>query len=139
MFGINYNPAPPGLLSARFADGTVGFFDPADGTYYDDQLNDITGYVQNFGGASIGGPADPRLIAAGEGITGPPTYTGLPPGPSPRVPVPPPSPPMPVPSSIGAWLTSQTLIKGVPNWGILAGLLVGTRVISDSFSSGRRR
>lgn len=60
---------PSNMSAVTFADGTKGFFDPADGTYYDSQGNDVTGYVQNFGGAKVTGAASAASIAAAEGIS----------------------------------------------------------------------
>src|SRR5579864_9843825 len=63
---------PAGLLTVKYPDGTTGFFDPTDGTYYDSQGNDVTGYVQNFGaaqGIEIGPPATSAQIAAAEGLS----------------------------------------------------------------------
>jgi hypothetical protein len=62
---------PSSLQTVSFADGTTGFFDPQDGTYYDSQGNDVTGYAQNFGGVKITGTATPAQIAAAEGISTP--------------------------------------------------------------------
>lgn len=62
---------PSNLQTVTYSDGTTGFFDPADGTYYDSQGNDVTGYAQNFGGAKITGTATPAQIAAAEGISTP--------------------------------------------------------------------
>src|ERR1700727_1037088 len=56
------------MLSVKFADGSIGFLDPTDGTYYDDQGDDITGYVNNFGGATVLGPASAASIAAANGM-----------------------------------------------------------------------
>ncbi len=62
---------PSSLQTVSYADGTKGFFDPADGTYYDSQGNDVTGYAQNFGGVKVTGTATPAQIAAAEGISTP--------------------------------------------------------------------
>jgi hypothetical protein len=59
---------PANMLSVKFADGSMGFLDPTDGTYYDDQGDDITGYVNNFGGAQVLGPASAAQIAAANGV-----------------------------------------------------------------------
>ncbi len=59
---------PANMLSVKFADGSFGFLDPTDGTYYDDQGDDITGYVNNFGGAQVLGPASAASIAAANGV-----------------------------------------------------------------------
>ncbi len=59
---------PGGMLAVKFADGSNGFLDPTDGTYYDDQGDDVTGYVQNFGGATVLGPASAAAIAAANGV-----------------------------------------------------------------------
>src|ERR1700685_626511 len=59
---------PANMLSVKFADGSIGFLDPTDGTYYDDQGDDITGYVNNFGGATVLGPASAAAIAAANGV-----------------------------------------------------------------------
>jgi hypothetical protein len=56
------------MLAVKFADGSNGFLDPTDGTYYDDQGDDVTGYVQNYGGATILGPASAASIAAANGV-----------------------------------------------------------------------
>jgi hypothetical protein len=71
---------PSNLQTVKYADGTTGFFDPADGTYYDAGGNDVTGYVSNFGGATITGTATQAQIQAAEGIS-PAT-----PGAAPKVP-----------------------------------------------------
>lgn len=62
---------PSNMQTVSYADGTSGFFDPADGTYYDSQGNDVSGYVSNFGGAKITGAASAAQIAAAEGISTP--------------------------------------------------------------------
>lgn len=62
---------PSNLQTVSYADGTKGFFDPTDGTYYDSQGNDVTGYAQNFGGAKITGTATAAQISAAEGISTP--------------------------------------------------------------------
>lgn len=67
-----YDPGlPTSMLAVKFADGSSGFLDPTDGTYYDDQGDDITGYVQNFGGATVLGPASAASIAAANGVAVP--------------------------------------------------------------------
>jgi len=110
---------PANMQTVRFADGSTGFLDPSDGTYYDSQGNDITGYVQNFGGATITGTATAAQIAAAEGITPPSSsitqaiVSALAPGPSPRVTVPVPGAVAAVPAlSIGV-STDTLLIGGV--------------------------
>jgi hypothetical protein len=125
-----------GCQGVRFADGTQGFLDPADGTYYDSQGNDVTGYVQNFGGATVLGPASPADVVAAEGL--PPTVVRqpspmqLPPGPSPRVSVP------LTTKSAGMFMTSDSLVKGVPTWMLIAGGAVAFMALS-SMGGGRRR
>lgn len=71
---------PSNMQTVKYADGSTGFFDPADGTYYDSQGNDVTGYVQNYGGAKVTGTASASQIAAAEGLSTP--------GAAPRVTVP---------------------------------------------------
>jgi hypothetical protein len=109
-----------GCQAVLFADGTHGFLDPADGTYYDSEGNDITGYVQNFGGAVVLGPADPALIRAAEGLPAP---GGLPPGPSSRTTVP---PPPPLPGSPANWFQNNFALIALVGLVILAG--AGRRV-----------
>jgi len=104
---------PAGLLSVTYADGTTGFFDPADGTYYDSQGNDITGYVQSFGGAKIGGPASAAAIAAAEGLPAPTGGAGVPATPSPTVIAPAPAGPS---TPAGAPTGSYLLYTG--NWSV---------------------
>jgi len=113
---------PQNMQTVKFADGTTGFLDPADGTYYDSQGNDITGYVQNFGGATITGTATAAQIAAAEGISPPsPSLTqslvnALAPGPSPRVTVPAPGAAVPAPAlSLG--LSTETI--AIAGFGLL--------------------
>ncbi len=126
---------PANLLAVKFGDGTSGFLDPADGTYYDAQGNDVTGYVQNFGGTSVIGPASQASIDAANGVepTGP-THggvpQGLPPGPSPRVQNPG-SYPKPTYQQI---FQSQT--AGIPNV-VIAGFAVLAIIVATS-GGGRR-
>jgi hypothetical protein len=128
---------PSGMLAVKFDDGTSGFLDPADGTYYDAQGNDVTGYVQNFGGAKILGPASAQAIAIAEGTDGTtrvptPSPAQLPPGPSPRVSV-----PLSV-NSAGMFLTASSIIPGVPNLVVLlAGAAAATMLLGSA--GGRRR
>jgi len=128
---------PQNMLTATFADGTTGFFDPADGTYYDSQGNDVTGYVQNFGGARLGAPATPEQIAAAEGITLPtvrkpvrPTLPQLPPGPAPRVA----STPSALPSAPGLF---EGTTFGIPNVALLG--IGGIVLVAVVAGGGRRR
>src|SRR5271166_3909837 len=87
---------PANMYAVQFGDGSTGFMDPTDGTYYDAQGNDVTSYVQNFGGAKVTGTATAAQIQSAEGIA--PTgllstiASALAPGPSPRVTVPPTTP-----------------------------------------------
>jgi len=63
------------------------------------------------------------------------SFPTLPPGPSPRVPVTPPTfPTTSVLSSLGQFLTSSTLIKGIPNAAVL-----GFGVLALSSGGGGRR
>jgi len=87
---------PSSLQTVSFADGTTGFFDPQDGTYYDSQGNDVSGYVQNFGGAKITGTATSAQISAAEGISTP--------GAAPRVAAP--TSVIPPPSALQAFTTA---------------------------------
>jgi hypothetical protein len=57
-----------GCSSVTYGNGQTGFFDPNDGTYYDSQGNDITAQVAAYGGAKVGGAANPALVAQAEGI-----------------------------------------------------------------------
>ena len=123
---------PSNMQAVTYKDGSKGFLDPADGTYYDSQGNDITGYVQNFGGAKVTGPASAAAIAAAEGIpvssgVRPPVVVNLPPGPSPRVAVPGAMPPpvvSPVSSLFGGMSNSTLLLLG---GGLIAVLALGGR------------
>jgi len=115
---------PANLLAVQFGDGTSGFLDPADGTYYDAQGNDVTGYVQNFGGTSVIGPASQASIDAANGVP-----QGLPPGPSPRV-TNPGSYPKPTYQQI---FQSQT--AGIPNVVIAVGVIAAI----FAFTAGGRR
>ena len=131
---------PQVMLAVQFDDGTKGFLDPGDGTYYDDQGNDITGYVQLFGGAKVVGQASAASIAAAEGIPAPTTGVpaGLPPGPSPRIATTPAASSSLSVNSALSWFTSSSLISGIPNFAILAGGLLAVSVIGG-MGSGRRR
>lgn len=60
---------PASMQTVRYGDGSTGFLDPSDGTYYDSQGNDVTGYVQNYGGAAITGTATAAQIQSAEGIS----------------------------------------------------------------------
>ena len=83
---------PQNMYAVTYGDGSTGFMDPTDGTYYDSQGNDITSYVQNFGGAKVTGTATAASIQAAEGLAAPSVLqsisNALAPGPSPRVTVP---------------------------------------------------
>jgi hypothetical protein len=85
---------PSNMYTVTYGDGSTGFLDPSDGTYYDSQGNDVTGYVQNYGGATVTGQATAAQIQAAEGIApAAPSLLqsitkALAPGPSPRVTVP---------------------------------------------------
>jgi hypothetical protein len=128
---------PQNMLAVQYEDGTRGFLDPGDGTYYDDQGNDITGYVQNFGGAKVVGPASAASIAAAEGIAAPSTTPGLPPGPSPRISTTPATASASTSvNSVLNWFTGSTLIAGVPNFALIAGGLLAVSLIGGG---GRRR
>lgn len=126
---------PANLQTVKFADGTTGFLDPADGTYYDSQGNDVTGYVQNFGGATITGTATAAQIAAAEGITPPSSSllstitSSLAPGPSPRVTVPAPGAGVAAPALTLGLSTETIAIAGVGL--VLAMMMMG--------GGGRRR
>lgn len=109
---------PANMQTVRFGDGTTGFLDPSDGTYYDSQGNDVTSYVQNFGGVTVTGTATPAQIQAAEGIAPPPTgllqtlTNALAPGPSPRVTVPGATPAPAPPASSVFGLSTTTLLMG---------------------------
>jgi hypothetical protein len=118
---------PQNMQTVKYADGTTGFLDPSDGTYYDSQGNDVTGYVQNFGGATVTGTATAAQIAAAEGISPPSTgilqsiTSALAPGPSPRVTVPAPGAAAAAPGlSIG--VSTDTLLLG--GLGLLAVMML---------------
>ncbi len=128
---------PQNMQTVKYADGTTGFLDPSDGTYYDSQGNDVTGYVQNFGGASVTGTATAAQIAAAEGIAPPSTgllstiTSALAPGPSPRVTVPVPGAAAVAPAlSIG--VSTDTLLIG--GLGLLAVMM-----LMGGGGGGRRR
>jgi hypothetical protein len=129
---------PQNMLAVQFDDGTTGFLDPDDGTYYDNQGNDITGYVQIFGGAKVVGPASAAAIAAAEGIPAPTSasHSTLLPGPAPRIS----TTPAPSTSSVNSalnWFTGATLISGVPNLAVIGGGLLVLSLIGGM--GGRRR
>lgn len=124
---------PSNMLAVTFGDGTKGFLDPADGTYYDSQGNDVTGYVQNFGGAKVTGAASSGSIAAAEGISAPVPKSAapaLPPGPAPRVTTATASP------AAAANLLSQSTY-GIPNAVLAGGALF--LIFALSMGGGRRR
>jgi hypothetical protein len=123
-----YDPGlPTSMLAVKFADGSTGFLDPTDGTYYDDQGDDITGYVQNFGGATVLGPASAASIAAANGVALPAV-------------VPPASPAGAAPRVSATPTALQTAIAQTasPDYTLYAALGLGVLLVM-TMGSGRRR
>lgn len=134
---------PSNMMAVTFGDGTKGFLDPGDGTYYDSQGNDVTGYVANFGGAKVTGTASAASIQTAEGITPASSSVAaaaikaagaaLAPGPAPRVTVPTAAV---VPASVTSFLSSTT--GGLPNIMLLGVGLIAMMAFAGG-GSGRRR
>jgi hypothetical protein len=115
------------MLAVQFADGSKGFLDPTDGTYYDDQGDDITGYVQNFGGATVLGPASAASIAAANGVALPAVVPpASPAGAAPRVS----ATPTPLQTAIAATAT--------PDYTMYA-LIGGAALLMMTMGGGKRR
>lgn len=118
---------PTSMLAVQFADGSKGFLDPTDGTYYDDQGDDITGYVQNFGGATVLGPASAASIAAANGVALPAVVPpASPAGAAPRVS----ATPTPLQTAIAA--------SAAPDYTMYA-LIGGAALLLMTMGGGKRR
>jgi len=124
-----YDPGlPTSMLAVKFADGSNGFLDPTDGTYYDDQGDDITGYVQNFGGATVLGPASAASIAAANGVALPAVVApASPAGAAPRV------------SATPTALQTAIVQTTQPDYTLYAAIAAGAFLMMTMMGSGKRR
>jgi len=125
---------PPANLSttdAAITGGTLSIadvVDPSTGTSYNGTLTAAAAALQATGAlvTSAG-----KLTAAGQQLAAQGQLLAQPPSVSAQV--------SSALTSLSTWFTGQTLMAGVPNWGVLAGAGVGLTILSSYLSSRPKR
>lgn len=130
--------SPPPVVNYPAAPGSGVVYAPADPNCTSGMPYDINGNL--CPGAT---PMVPKTVPSAGSIfdtasSNPipksnPIYNTLPPGPAPRVNVP------LTASSVPMYLTNSTLIAGLPNWAVFAGLFLGVTMLPSLLSGGKRR